>query len=111
MAKLYRVLAILSAIGLKVWLDLHFSGIFTKKKQILTACFIYFNEQKDPFTVLLIREGIEDNSKTIFLISQRKQMLRPLNRTVLMLGHKICFNGEQVNSVNLFPPPKWLWSV
>ena len=36
---------------------------------------------------LQIRGSIEDNSKTIFLISQ------PLNRVVLMMGHNICLKG------------------
>ena len=40
------------------------------------------------------RGVIEDNSMIIFLISQQKHMLWPLNETVLMMGHKICFYGE-----------------
>ena len=41
-----------------------------------------------------IREGSEDNSKIIFLISQQKHIVNPHQRhlieMVLMMGHKIC---------------------
>ena len=49
---------------------------------------------KDVLTQLQIREGSEDNSKIIFLISQQKHILNPHQRhlieMVLMMGHKIC---------------------
>ena len=48
---------------------------------------------------LQITEGIEDNSKIIFLISQMKTNvvtphLNSLGETVLMMGQKICFYGD-----------------
>ena len=53
----------------------------------------------DPQSELQMIVSIEDNSKIIFLISQRKHMLWPFIgtgfETVLMMGHKICFYGEK----------------
>ena len=50
----------------------------------LPSQFNYFVSEFKHITELQIREGIEDNSKIIFLISQRKHILRPLIRTVLV---------------------------
>ena len=49
----------------------------------LSSQFNYFVSEFKHITELQIREGIEDNSKIIFLISQRKHILRPFIRTVL----------------------------
>ena len=47
--------------------------------------------------VLQIRRGKRDNSKIIFLISQKKNVVTPhynrLAKTVLMMGHNIIFKG------------------
>ena len=47
---------------------------------------------------ILLRGGIEDNSKIIFLIPHENiccdPSLEPFNETFLMIGHKICFNVE-----------------
>ena len=67
-----------------------------KVSDILIICTA---EEKNRLSELQIRGSIDVicNSKIIFLISQRKHMLWPLIRTVstvLMVGHKICFDGE-----------------
>ena len=47
--------------------------------------------------MLQIREGIEDNSRIFFLISEQKHVVTPhenrLGKTVLMIGHNIGFKG------------------
>ena len=56
-----------------------------------------FSYTIDPNAELQIRGSIEDNSKTIFLISQQKHVVTPhknrLSETVLMMGHNKGFKG------------------
>ena len=71
------------------------TALTTEQKFSSTQCLLKLDYSK---TELQIREGIEDNSEIIFLISQRKHVVTPhynrLIETVLMMGNNKCFYGE-----------------
>ena len=65
---------------------------------------------------LQIGGGIKDNSEIFFLFFTKNiccdPSLEPLNETVLMMGHKICFYGEIYTTIpKLSLLSRLIWST